>query len=374
MSRQNEPDPEDMFADSRMSFGEHIEDLRTHLLRALWGFLIFFVASFFIAPYVLRYIGQPVEDVLMEYYRNEYKEKREEMTARAEATGVREVMPVNLMFRKRDLQDALGVAPSEKERKVLEDFLPGIREQFRRMGLEDWVEPKSSDPELVSFPVFVDKLKMSFDLQDSLLTINPPLLKTLSVQEAFVTYIWIAILTGLVLSSPWVFYQIWKFIAAGLYPHEKRYVHVYLPLSLTLFLAGVFICEFFVIPKAIEALLWFNKLIGMQPDMRLSEWLGFAIFMPLVFGVSFQTPIVMLFLERIGLVSVETYREKRKFAIFFLAVFAAVITPSTDIFSMEMLHIPMCLLYELGIIMCAWSPREKTFDGETEESEDLIEV
>ena len=65
----------------------------------------------------------------------------------------------------------------------------------------------------------------------------------------------VCIVTGLVLGSPWIFWQIWMFVAAGLYPHEKRYVNIYLPFSLFLFLGGVFICQFFVIPKALEALL-----------------------------------------------------------------------------------------------------------------------
>src|SRR4029453_2695127 len=121
---------------------------------------------------------------------------------------------------------------------------------------------------------------------------NKRTLKTLSIQEPLVVYFKIAIMAGFVLSSPWVFYQIWAFIAAGLYPHEKRLVNVYLPFSLGLFLVGVFFCGFFVIPKAIEALLWFNEWLGFQPELRLNEWLGFAIFMPLVFGLSFQTPLV----------------------------------------------------------------------------------
>src|SRR5262249_36964301 len=84
-------------------------------------------------------------------------------------------------------------------------------------------------------------------------------MSTLNVQEAFMVWFKVCILCGLVLGSPWIFWQVWRFVAAGLYPQEKKYVHVYLPLSLGLFLAGVAVCEFAVIPKAIEALLWFNE-------------------------------------------------------------------------------------------------------------------
>jgi sec-independent protein translocase protein TatC len=118
----------------------------------------------------------------------------------------------------------------------------------------------------------------------------------------------VAIVTGFVIGSPWIFWQIWMFIAAGLYPHEKRLVNVYLPVSLGLFFLGVIICQFGVMPEAIKALLWFNEFLDFEPDLRLNEWLGFAIMMPLVFGLSFQTPLVMLFLERVGILSIEQYR------------------------------------------------------------------
>src|SRR5262249_55062551 len=146
------------------------------------------------------------------------------------------------------------------------------------------------------------------------------------------------------------------------YPHEKRLVNVFLPCSLGLFLAGVFVCEFLALPKAIEALLWFNEWLGMQPDLRLNEWLGFPIFLPPVFGISFQTPLVMFFLERVGILNVETYRNKRRISWFLMAVFAAVITPSTDPYTMLFLWVPMGLLYELGIFLCVLSPRPPDLD------------
>ena len=145
-----------------------------------------------------------------------------------------------------------------------------------------------------------------------------------------------------------VLIQLWSFVAAGLYPHEKRLVNVYLPYSIGLFLVGVFLCEFFVIPKAVGALLWFNEWLGLEPDLRLNEWLGFAILMPVVFGVSFQTPLVMLFTERIGIFDVPTFRSYRRIAWFVMALIAAIILPATDAMSMLLLAGPMCVLYELA--------------------------
>jgi sec-independent protein translocase protein TatC len=163
---------------------------------------------------------------------------------------------------------------------------------------------------------------------------------------------------GLVIASPWVFYQIWAFVAAGLYRHERSYVTKYLPFSLGLFLAGVFLCFFFVLPITLKFLLQFNVWLGVAPTLRLSEWMGFATILPLVFGISFQTPLVMLFLERISIFTADDYRAKRKFAILIITITAAVITPGQDPFSMVLLAIPMILLYELGILMIVSGQRK----------------
>ena len=104
-----------------------------------------------------------------------------------------------------------------------------------------------------------------------------------------------------------------------MYPHEKRYVNLYLPMSLVLFLAGVAVCEFIVIPKALAYLLGFNEWMGLENELRLNEWLTFALLMPIMCGLAFQTPLVMLFLERLGIVNVDFYRKYRRYAVMGLA-------------------------------------------------------
>jgi sec-independent protein translocase protein TatC len=241
-----------------------------------------------------------------------------------------------------------------------------------------FTDVKASDFEKEMVPLWicygnpVENLGYQQSAQRVLLDIDNP--STLNVQEAFMVWFKVCIVTGIVIGSPWIFWQIWMFVAAGLYPHEKRLVHVYLPVSLGLFLAGVVLCELFVIPKAIAALLWFNEWMGLKPDLRLNEWLSFAIYMPLVFGASFQTPLVMLFLHKLGVMDADSFRKKRRYAWFFMAIFAAMITPSTDALSMLFLWVPMSLLFELGIWLIKMSPREPDLGLEAPESDELIEV
>ena len=154
------------------------------------------------------------------------------------------------------------------------------REDRAKLGLP--VDPASA--EYIEINPLVDPLA-EYNHSNAIETlVRPRELTALSAQESFVIYFKISLIAGLVIASPWVFWQIWSFIAAGLYPHEKKLVHVYLPFSIFLFLAGCLVCQFIVLPKAVGAMLAFYKWINIDPDLRLNEWLGFAIVMPLVFG------------------------------------------------------------------------------------------
>ncbi|NOX54866.1 MAG: twin-arginine translocase subunit TatC [Planctomycetes bacterium] len=181
---------------------------------------------------------------------------------------------------------------------------------------------------------------------------------TLNVQEAFMTYLKVSGVAGLVLASPWIFYQLWLFVAAGLYRHERQFVYKYLPISVGLFLGGALFCFFVVFPFILRFLLGFNKFLGLLPQIRISEWINFAIMLPLMFGISFQLPLIMLFLERISVFDADDYREKRRLAILVISVLSMLLTPS-DPGSMIAMMLPLLALYELGIWMCTRSPSRK---------------
>lgn len=179
--------------------------------------------------------------------------------------------------------------------------------------------------------------------------------QALGVHEAFMIWMKAGFVSGLVIASPWMFYQVWSFIAAGLYPHEKRYVHVFLPISLGLFLGGVALAFLFVFQPVLDFLFGFNKIMGIDPDPRISEWLGFVLFLPLGFGVSFQLPLVMLFVNRLGLVSIKAYVDKWRISVLLIFVISMVLTPADPV-SMLLMACPLTVLYFLGIGMCQWMP------------------
>jgi sec-independent protein translocase protein TatC len=179
--------------------------------------------------------------------------------------------------------------------------------------------------------------------------------QVLNAQEAFMIWMKAALMTGLVLASPYIFYQIWIFVAAGLYPHEKHYVYLYLPISIALFLGGASLAFAFVFQPVLDFLFTFNKGMNADFDPRVGEWLSFVLILPLGFGISFQLPLVMLFLHRIGVATLDFYIQQWRVAILTICVISMVLTPADPV-SMLLMAAPLCLLYVLGIAMCKYMP------------------
>lgn len=181
--------------------------------------------------------------------------------------------------------------------------------------------------------------------------------KSLSAHEAFAIYMKASFLLGVIISCPWVFYQIWSFVAAGLYRHERRFVYIFLPFSLFLFMAGASLAFLYVFEPVLTFLFQFNDWMGIQLEPRISEWLSFVLLLPIGFGVGFQLPLVMLFLERIGVFTVQDYWSQWRLAMVVIFVVAAILTPSPDPSSQLLMGVPLCLLYFGGMALCKFFPR-----------------
>ncbi len=336
---------EDFFQESRMSFGDHLDELRTRMWRAIKGLCFCLVIGFALdalgdalsLPWLgvgkpmLKVITDPVEKQVKEFYHERTERVRGEVEAARKAENTGKISQLNDMAVRIPTQEFLdtfdGLTLKNPEQTHIDCTL--------KVKVAD-VYLANNDGEYV--------------------TDSRQYLTGLGVMEAFWVYMKVSMLCGVILACPWIFGQMWAFIGAGLYPHEKKLVHVYLPFSIFLFLGGCVLCQFMVLPRAVEAMLSFYRWINVDPDLRLNEWLGFALVMPLVFGVAFQTPLVMLFFNRIGIFTWEIYLAKWRYAIFILAVLAAVLTPSTDVISMMWLFVPTLALYMLGILICYLLP------------------
>ncbi len=330
------PSEKDLFAEEQampaMSFGEHIEELRVRLVLALIGLfigvMITFVpvplpgGPFYLGQWVLRKMQTPAQAALDRFY-DEQAKRREEAAEKEKAKTAPFEVWLDLSDLARGLQTVMPEAQIPSPDTLKGKTVP-VKMVYQQ---KDWIEGvhRYAEPKAA--------------------------LISLAPLESFMIFFMVCMVTGLVIASPWVFYQIWAFVAAGLYRHEQKYVLRFLPFSLGLFLGGVMLCFFLVLPFTLAFLLDFNVWLGIEPSLRITEWMSFATILPLIFGICFQTPLVMLLLERIGIFTVNDYRSKRKFAILIIVVAAAAITPTGDPVTMLVLAVPMYALYELGIRM-----------------------
>ena len=183
-----------------------------------------------------------------------------------------------------------------------------------------------------------------------------------NVISPFLVPLKITLLLSFLVALPVVLYQLWAFIAPGLYSHEKRLVLPLVVSSTVLFLAGVAFCYFFVFGRVFHFIQAFApKSVNVAPDIE--AYLGFVLTMFMAFGATFEVPIVVVVLTRMGVVSVAKLREFRAYFIVVAFIVAAVITPP-DMVSMLALAIPMCLLYEVGLWAATLTGKKPAEDSE----------
>ncbi|MFN3978238.1 MAG: twin-arginine translocase subunit TatC [Sulfurihydrogenibium azorense] len=190
-------------------------------------------------------------------------------------------------------------------------------------------------------------------LKQPLLKVNPNLkLYFLSPTEPFFTAFKISFLAGFILVSPFVFYQIWKFIEPALYEHEKKLAVPFVFFTTLFFAIGCLFSFYLVLPIAIGFFINFGNIqLGAEAIFSVKEYISFVLRMILAFGLTFELPVVLSLLARLGLVTPEFLQKIRPYFIVIAFIVAAVLTPTPDVFSQLMLAIPLILFYEISIIM-----------------------
>ena len=170
-----------------------------------------------------------------------------------------------------------------------------------------------------------------------------------SPTEAFLTYLKTAIISGFFLAIPVILYQVWKFIAPGLYEREKSYVAPFVISSSLLFIGGALFGYFIVFPLGFKFLMSFSSdSIHALPSMR--EYFNLATKLLLAFGIVFETPIFIFFLAKLGIVNYKMLCRFRKFAIIISFVLGAIFTPP-DVFTQLMMALPLIILYEISVFI-----------------------
>jgi sec-independent protein translocase protein TatC len=176
-----------------------------------------------------------------------------------------------------------------------------------------------------------------------------PALVFLAPAEAFWIHMKLAFFASIFFGLPFLFYQIWKFVSPGLLPHEKRYAAPFVVLSTVMFLLGAGFCFLIVLPFALQFLLTY-KTQHLQPMLSIGNYFDFTLKFILAFGLIFELPLAMVLATRLGFLTPEFLARNRKYAILANFVLAAILTPTPDVFNQSLMAIPLCLLYEAGIL------------------------
>jgi sec-independent protein translocase protein TatC len=402
---------DDLFESSTMTFGEHLEELRVSLTKALICLAVGMGISLLFADRIVRYVQTPLKKSLEEFYLRKagaqwekangskmdptlqewmaeqkytpevvYVDPRELMGS---LQGVQVTVP-GLDPTQPPAQETSGSATSpaalETPSDSIPSALPTTEPAVPSSKTPDVVPPVSKTPDEAPSPPTpmqvsgLGKGKGSVEATGlegwrggsalqakdlvplrlfSRISTNTD---ALQVTEPFMIYLKAGLAAGLVLASPGIFWYLWGFIASGLYPHERRYVYFFLPVSLFLFLGGAALAFFFIFELVLRFLLTFNESLGIDAAPRLTDYMTFALMLPLGFGVAFQLPLAMLVLERLGVFSVEIYLKQWRTAVLVIAFISMVLTPA-EITSMVGMLVPLVGLYFLGILLCKYLPR-----------------
>jgi sec-independent protein translocase protein TatC len=332
------PSEEAQLEQTKMSFGEHLEELRRALFKSLIALFVGFAIGLAVGMPLVDYIQEPLTRALIEYKFNRAVAKQLAWLQEQKAAG--KTVPADLQQAAEEAvrrggtpheylisRADLAVALSEASGEAVAPATTGDADEMIRLRL---YEPLADQDRLTAIAT------------DSF--------------EPLVAYLKAAFAAGLALSSPFIFYFVWEFVAAGLYKSERQYVHIYLPFSLGLFIVGAALAYYFALDYMLSFLFWFHEKMGIEPYPKLSDWITTVVLMPLGFGISFQLPLAMLLLERIGVFTVESYWAKWRIAVVIIAIAAMIITPGQDLTSMLVLFAALTGLYFLGILLCRRAP------------------
>jgi sec-independent protein translocase protein TatC len=196
---------------------------------------------------------------------------------------------------------------------------------------------------------------------------NLQMMSTLRPTEGFMLSMKLAFFAGIIVSFPLLLLFILQFVLPGLHQHEKRVMWPALAIGFGLFLFGVCFAYFLVLPRALEFFHEWNLRLGVANDWRIGDYITFATQFTLLFGLSFELPVVVMVFVKLGLLGYESMSRTRAYAILAIVVVAAIITPTPDAFTLCLMALPMILLYE-GCIWLAWlDARKQRREEEAEE-------
>ena len=347
-------------------FLDHLEDLRVMITRIVLTLIIAMVACFALQKHVMDVLRKPVEDV---------------WGVHMQGTLPKEVIIEDWEAAKRVLDRSVFLADDERD-----DYLAEFDEDTQRLvraaqilrlakGLPEekqgpFLKAKAGTDEKLE--TLLRQLQESKAEPDSVPGADLTMMSALKPTETFMLSMKLSFFAGVVVSFPFLLYFTLQFVLPGLHTHERKILWPSMAIGFGLFLLGVFFAYFVVLPRALVFFFEWDQGLGVASEWRIGWYIGFAAQFTLLFGLSFELPVVVMALVKIGLLSYETMSNTRRYAVLAIVVLAAVITPTGDILTLSMMAVPMYLLYETCIWL-AWFDNKKRAAEEEEEDEERMQ-
>lgn len=352
--------------DMEKPFLEHLEDLRIMITRVVLTLLISTIACFVLQDQVMELLRKPAKDVWATHV----------------ATTLPEAIDVRDWEAAKDALNRSLVLPDAERPRFIDQFdepIPHLARAAAFLRAAEGLPEKKRDAYLDEITAGDEKLAATIQhLLEHGTDPNPgaePNLKMMSAlkpTETFMLSMKLAFFAGIVVSFPFLLYFILQFVLPGLHNHERKILWPSMAVGFGLFLLGVLFAYFVVLPRALAFFFEWDQGLGVASDWRIGWYISFATQFTLLFGLSFELPVVIMALVKIGLLTYEMMARTRSYAVLTIVVLAAMITPTGDIITLSLMAVPMYILYEICILL-AWLDHRKERAEEEEEEQKRLE-
>lgn len=363
---------ENSHPDHEKPFLEHLEDLRVMITRVILTLVIAMVVCFVFQKQLMEILRRPVEQVWIHQV---------EAKLPGKAESAPKPLDVDLWEQAKQAERAaVALEPTARE-AFYKACGPDLAFHTRSVALlrATLVLPEDKRAD------FLAGLSLPKDLAKQVRVLlesapspdidsrgNLRLMSALRPTETFMLSMKLSFFAGIVVSFPLLLMFVLQFVLPGLHMHERRLLWPALLVGFGLFLAGVFFAYYVVLPRALEFFYEWSGSLGVSNDWRIGEYISFATQFTLLFGLSFELPVVVMVLVKLGLLTYETMSKTRSYAVLAIFVTAAVLTPTPDAFTLMLMALPMLVLYEICIWL-AWLDKRKNRISEEQEARESEE-
>jgi len=358
--------------DHEKPFLDHLEDLRVMITRVVITLVLSMIVCFTFQGWLMDILRAPAEKVIFD--------KQQATMPDAEAHPGIKIPTVEIWNEAKDVE-RIAAGLDEGQRVLFYKDLgkPDMEFHARSVALLRAAKALPEDKQ----KVFVESIGVDRQMVSQLLALidsdpdvgastgsNIKMMSALKPTEPFMLSMKLAFFAGIVLAFPLLLMFILQFVLPGLHEKERKILWPAMGVGFGLFIGGVLFAYFFVLPRALLFFFDWGAKLGVSNDWRIGEYITFATQFTLLFGLSFELPVVVMVLVKLGLLTYETMSRTRSYAILAIYIAAAVITPTPDIMTLNLMALPMLLLYEICIWL-AWFDRKKAREEEAREEEEL---